>query len=68
MKTKIAAEMWVKQRLGMLGDLIKEFRLKLLLNFVPSEKNKADVLTRVRKNWLRVPEHLAEGMAAANYL
>ena len=33
-----------------------------------AEKNKADILTRVRKTWLRVPEHLAEGVAAVNYL
>ena len=35
---------------------------------MPSEKNKADVLTKVRKTWLRVPELLAEGVAAVNYL
>ena len=66
-KTKGAAEMLVKQILGMLGNLIQEFGLKLQLNFMPSDKNKADVLTRVRKTWPRVPEHLAEGVAAANY-
>ena len=66
-KTKGAAERLVKWRLGKLGDLIQEFRLKLQLSFVPSEKNKADVLTRVRKTWLRVPERLVEGVVAANY-
>ena len=67
-KTKGASEMLVKWRLGILEDLIQEFRLKLQLNFVPSEKNKADVLTRVRKTWLWVPEHLAEGVAALKEL
>ena len=50
MKTKGAVEMLVMWRLGMLGDLIQEFRLKLQWSFVPSEKNIANVLTRVR-NW-----------------
>ena len=67
-KTKGAAEMLVKQRLGLLEDLIQEFGLKLRLSFVFSEKNKADILIRVRKTWLRVSEHLVEGVAAANYL
>ena len=40
MKTKGAAGMLVKLRLGMLGDLIQQFALKLQLSFVPSEKNK----------------------------
>ena len=33
---------------------------------MPSKK--ADVLTRVRKIWMRLPEHLVEGVAAANDL
>ena len=67
-ETKGAAEMLVKRRLGMLGDLIQEFGLNLQLSFVPSEKNKVDVLTRVMKTWLRVPEYLADGVAVENYL
>ena len=30
--------------------------LKLRVDFVPSEKNKADVLTRVEKAWIGVPQ------------
>ena len=52
-KTKGAAEMLIKRRLGALGDLIKEFQLKVLVTLVPSEKNKADVMTRVKKTWLK---------------
>ena len=35
---------------------------------MPSGKNKADVLTRVTKTWMKGPEHLAEGVVAENYL
>ena len=52
----------------MLGDLIQEFGLKLPQSFVPSEKNKADVLTGVRKTWLREPERLTEGVGAVSYV
>ena len=52
-KTKGAAEMLVKRRLGTLGDLLKEFNLKLTVTLVSSQKNKADALTRVKKNWLK---------------
>ena len=47
-KTKGAAEMLVKRRLGILGDLIQEFGLKFQLSFMSFEKNKVGVLTRVR--------------------
>ena len=50
--TKGAAEMIVKRRLGILRDLIKEFELTLTVTLVPTKKNKADVLTRVKKAWL----------------
>lgn len=52
-KTKGAAEMLIKRRLGALEDLITEFHLKVSVMLVPSEKNKADVLTRVKKAWLQ---------------
>lgn len=51
-RTKGAAEMIVKRRLGILKDLIEEFDLKIRINLVPTLKNKADVLTRVKKSWL----------------
>ena len=52
LRTKGAAEMIVKRRLGILRDLINEFGLKLSVTIVPTAKNKADALTRVKKVWL----------------
>ena len=50
--TKGAAEMLVKRRLGNLKELIKEFGLCIDVQLVPTEKNKADVMTRVKKSWM----------------
>ena len=52
-KTKGAAEMLIKRRLGALGELIEEFQLEVSVTLVPSEKNKADIMTRVKKAWLQ---------------
>ena len=43
---KGTSEMIVKRRLGILRELIDMCGLKLCTVFVPSEKNKADTLTR----------------------
>lgn len=51
-RTKGAAEMIVKRRLGTLRELIDEYSLRLTVTLVPSAKNKADMLTRVKKQWL----------------
>ena len=51
-KTRGAAEMIVKRRLGVLRNLIDEFELKITISQVPTSKNKADELTRVKKEWL----------------
>lgn len=37
-KTKGAAEMLIKRRLGALGDLVREFELKVTITLVPSQK------------------------------
>ena len=37
-------------------SLTDEFELKLGVVFVPSDRNKADALTRVRKRWLKAEE------------
>ncbi|XP_029634935.1 uncharacterized protein LOC115210471 [Octopus sinensis] len=63
-RTKGAAEMLVKRRLGILRELATEFNLKLSVIFVPSEKNRADVLTRVKRAWLQVPEDVKQAVAA----
>ena len=51
-KTKGAAEILVKRRLGVLKSLVDELNLKLSIKVVPSHKNLADILTRVKKGWL----------------
>ena len=51
-KTKGAAEILVKRRIGVLKELIDDLQLALTITLVPSERNKANVLTRVKKSWL----------------
>ena len=51
-KTKGAAEMMVKRRLGVLEELIAEFDLDVIITYVQTSKNKADSLTRVKRVWL----------------
>ena len=48
-RTKGAAEMLVKHRLGVIGDIITEYGLNVTVHFVPSVENKADHMTRVPK-------------------
>ncbi|KAF2354244.1 Integrase catalytic core [Trinorchestia longiramus] len=50
--TKGAAEMLIKRRLGNLREMMIEFGLKIQISLVHTDKNKADVLTRVKKRWL----------------
>ena len=52
-KSEGSAEMLIKRRLGALGDLIREFGLKITVTLVQSQKNKADMLTRVKKAWIQ---------------
>ena len=51
-RTKGAAEMLVKRRLGVIADIITEYGLNVTVRFVPSVENKADHMTRVPKRWL----------------
>lgn len=49
-RTKGDTEIVIKCHLGILGELAAKFALELHVVFVSSEKNKAEVLTRVEKN------------------
>lgn len=51
-KTGGAAEILVKRRLGTLKALVEELGITIEVRLVPSKDNKADVLTRVKKEWL----------------
>jgi transposase InsO family protein/ribonuclease HI len=59
-RTKGAAEMLVKRRLGVISDTIAEYYLKLTIRFVPTVENKADRMTRVPKRWLERREAQSE--------
>lgn len=47
------AEMLIKRRLMLVAELIQAYRLNVSISLVPSQGNKADVLTRVPQAWLR---------------
>jgi ribonuclease HI len=54
--TKGAEEMIIKRRLATLKALINEYELSVTVVLVPTTKNKADVLTRVKKDWLTIKQ------------
>ena len=64
-KSKGAAEIVVKRRLGVLKTLVEECGLNLNVSLVPSHINKADVLTRVRRRWLIEESDMGNCAAAA---
>ncbi|XP_047146280.1 uncharacterized protein LOC124819114 [Hydra vulgaris] len=41
------SEMLIKRRLSLLRDLINKYSMNIIVKWVPSSKNKADVLTRI---------------------
>ncbi|XP_065675469.1 uncharacterized protein LOC136091689 [Hydra vulgaris] len=51
-RSNALSEMFIKKRLSLLQDLMKEYNINITLKWLPSSKNKADVLTRVPKTWL----------------
>ena len=59
-KTKGASEMIIMRRVGILRELIAEFGLRVSVSFVPSARNKADNLTRVKRRWMDALEETRE--------
>ena len=57
-KTKGAAEVLIKRRLGVLKSLIGELDMRVTVELVETSKNKADALTRVPKHWLKQEKNL----------
>ena len=51
-RTKGAAEMLVKRRLGVIRATVKDYDLDVTFRFVSTTENKADQMTRVPKKWL----------------
>lgn len=52
-KTHGLGEALVRRRLALLDSIITEYSLRVVVNLVRSENNKADPLTRVPKQWLQ---------------
>ena len=57
-RTKGAAEVIIKRRLCILKNLVDELDLKIEVRLVPSARNKADVLTRVKTKWLELSKRV----------
>ena len=65
-KTKGAAELLIRRRLCVLKELIKEYDIKISVELVKSERNKADDLTRIFRRWMTPDtEREAKGTCAA---
>ena len=54
--------MIILRRVGILKELIADFALTLSVSFIPSEGNRADALTRVRKRWVKMLDEPGESM------
>ena len=64
-KTKGAAEILIKRRIGVLKDLVEDLQFGLTITLVPLERNKAEVLTRVKKSWLSAGKEGGGRLASA---
>ena len=53
LKTKAANEMLIRRRVAIVTALVEEYGLDVSVSLVPSNENKADVLTRVPERWLK---------------
>lgn len=60
--TRGMAEMLVRRRLAVLRELIDQYKLAITVRLVASEKNCADVLTRIDRTWVK---NVDEGVVCA---
>lgn len=60
--------MLIKHQFRALGDLIKEFGLKVTVTLVRTQKNKAHGLTRVKTAWLSEEKDMALVCCAVEHL
>ena len=65
-KTSGAAEILVRRRLATLRALMDEVGFSLRVSLVPSKDNKADVMTRVKKEWLSAATTCQTACASLN--
>ena len=66
-KTSALSEALIRRRLDILRDVVREEKLNVQIELVPSARNRADVLTRVPVKWLR-KVHPDKSMACAAYV
>ena len=65
LKTKAASEMLIRRRVSLLAALVTEYQLDVSVEYVASSCNKADDLTRVPQEWLKLrPGPSAAGCGA----
>ena len=60
-RTRGLGEALVRRRLGLLSDVIREYDLEISPQFVRSEMNKADRLTRIPRQWTSISCFSATG-------
>ena len=67
-RVKVAgmAEMLVRRRLSVVQEMMEEYSLTIVAEYVQSHRNKADELTRVNKGWLRRIEPEVCGISIAD--
>ncbi|KFD59763.1 hypothetical protein M514_28060 [Trichuris suis] len=56
LKIKAANEMLIRRRVATIVALVEEYELKMAVTLVPSAENKADMLTRVPRQWMTPKE------------
>uniref|UniRef100_A0A5S6QHP4 RNase H domain-containing protein n=1 Tax=Trichuris muris TaxID=70415 RepID=A0A5S6QHP4_TRIMR len=64
LNTKAAGEMLIRRRIGTVQSWVEEYSLQVKISLVKSSENKADILTRVPKEWLKPREAVARPVCA----
>ncbi|KFD60909.1 LOW QUALITY PROTEIN: hypothetical protein M514_26898 [Trichuris suis] len=64
LKTKAAGEMLIRRRIDTILSLVQEYDLHLKVTLVKSAESRADALTRVPRDWLKLREAAAPAECA----
>ena len=65
LRTRAAGEMLIRRRVDLIRQLVEELQLEMTVTLVRSAENRADVLTRVPKDWVAAVNRADEPVAAA---
>ena len=65
LRTKAQSEMLIRRRVAVFRQLVTEYDLTVSVQLVPSAANRADALTRVPSDWLKVGPDSTAGAVAA---